>query len=78
MAEYALQRRIVGDPVFALWIRRVLEKLNRIIGKMNSKYWVCMHTFDVKIPKSLQEAKAFDTKRQYPLMGRHMQTNEEH
>ena len=60
MAKYVLQRRIAGDPEFAWCIRHVLEKCNRIIGNMKSKYWVQTHKFGANIPKSVQEAKAFD------------------
>ena len=60
MAEYAVQRRITGNPVFPWWIQYVLAKRNHIIGKLKSKYWVRTHKFSVKIPKSIQEAKAFD------------------
>ena len=34
MEKYAVQRRIAGDPEFAWWIRHVLTKRNRIIGKL--------------------------------------------
>ena len=60
MVEYVVQRRIAGDPAFAWWIRDFLVKRNRIIGKLRSKYWVRTHKFGVKIPKSVQEANAFD------------------
>ena len=60
MAKYAVQRRIVGDPVFEWWIGHVLAKRNRIVGKLKSKCWFRMHKFGVKIPQSLQEAKSFD------------------
>ena len=60
MAEYAVQRRIAGDPVFAWCIQYVLVKHNRIIGKLKSKYQVQTPNSSVRIPKSVQEAKAFD------------------
>ena len=59
IAEYMVQRRIAGNPVFAWWIRHVLEKRNSVIGKLNSKYWVRKNKFIIKILKSVQEAKAF-------------------
>ena len=62
MSEYAVHRRIAGNPEFAWCIRHVLVKRNSIIGKLKSKYWVRTHKFGVKIPKSVQEAKAFDEK----------------
>jgi hypothetical protein len=60
LAEYTTQRRIAGEPAFAWWIRHVLQKRNRIIAKLKTKYWVRTHKFGVKIPKTVKEAKLFD------------------
>ena len=38
----------------------MLRKYNQNIGKVKSKYWVHTHTFGVKIPKYVAEAKSFD------------------
>ena len=60
MAKYVVQFRIAGEPTFAWWIQNVLAMCNRVIVKLKSKYWLRTHKFGVKIPKSVQEAKAFD------------------
>jgi hypothetical protein len=60
LAEYSTQRRIAGEPASAWWIRNVLQKRNRIIVKLKTKYWVRTHKFGVKIPKTVKEAKLFD------------------
>ena len=60
LAEYATHRRLAGEPAFAWWIQHVLNKRNRIIGKLKAKYWVRTHKFGVRIPKSVDEAKRFD------------------
>jgi hypothetical protein len=60
LADYATQARIAGKPAFAWWTPYVLRKRNRIIGKINSKYWVRSHKFGVKIPKTVEEAISFD------------------
>ena len=60
IAEYAVQRRIAGNPLFSWRIRHVLVKCNRIIVNLKSNYWVRTHKFGFKIPKSVQEAKSFD------------------
>jgi hypothetical protein len=60
LAKYATQRRIAGEPAFAWWIWHVLHKPNIIIAKLKTKYWVRSHTFGVKIPKSVEEAKIFN------------------
>ncbi len=49
-----------GEPAFAWWICHVLQKRNRIIAKLKTKYWVRTHKFGVKIPKTVKEAKRFD------------------
>ena len=59
MVKYVLQCRIEGNPEFEWWIQHMLEKCNRIIGNLKSKYWVRMHKFGVNIPKLLQETKVF-------------------
>jgi hypothetical protein len=60
LAEYATQKRIAGEPAFALWIPHVLQKRNQIIAKLKTKYWVRTHKFGIKIPKTVKEAKAID------------------
>jgi hypothetical protein len=60
LAEYATQRRIAGEPAFTWWICNVLQKRNRIIVKLKTKYWVRTHKVGVKIPKTVKEAKIFD------------------
>ena len=50
MAKYAIQLRIVGNPLFVWWIRNVLSKSNRIIGNLKSNYWVQTQKFGVNIP----------------------------
>ncbi len=60
LAEYATQRRLAGEPAFAWWISHVLNKCNRIIGKVKAKYWIRTHKFIVKVPRTVEEAHAFD------------------
>jgi hypothetical protein len=60
LAEYAVLNRIAGEPSFAWWVPHALKKRNRIIGKINSKYWIRTHKFGVKIPKNVAQAMAFD------------------
>jgi hypothetical protein len=41
-------------------VKHALKKRNRIIGKINSKYWVRTHKYGIKIPKNVKQAIAFD------------------
>ena len=59
MDKYAVQSRVEGNPVFASWIRHVMVNCNRIIVKLNSKYYIKTHKFGFNIPKSVQKAKEF-------------------
>jgi hypothetical protein len=60
LAEHAMQRCVAGDPAFAWWSQHVLNKHDRIIGKLKAKRWVRTHKFAVKIPKTVEEANMFD------------------
>ena len=60
VAEYAVASRIAEEPAFAWWVRYTLGKRNCIISKLKSKYWVQTHKFSIKIPKTVEEARAFD------------------
>jgi hypothetical protein len=53
LAEYAMQTRIAAEPAFGWWVKNVLKKKNRIIGKLKTKYWVRTHKFGVKMPKNV-------------------------
>ena len=61
LAEYALQSKIARMPAFAWWVPFILKKKNRIISKVQSKYWLRTHKFGIKISKNVYEAKQFDT-----------------
>jgi hypothetical protein len=47
LAEYAVQARLAEEPAFAWWVPYTLKKLNRIIAKIKSKYWVRTHKFGI-------------------------------
>ena len=60
LAEYATAAAIADEAAFAWWVPFTLRKRDRIISKVKSKYWVRTHKFGIKIPKNVEEAKAFD------------------
>ena len=60
VSENAVLTRIQEEPAFAWWFPHVLQKRNRIIAKLKSKYWVCTHKFGLKVPKSVTEAISID------------------
>ena len=60
VAEYAIANRIDDEPAFAWWVPHVIKKRLRVIAKLKSKYWQRTHKFGIRIPKSVEQALAFD------------------
>ena len=60
VSEYAVLTKIQEEPAFAWWVPRVLQKSNRIVAKVKSKYWICTHKFVLKVPQSVTEAIAIN------------------
>ena len=56
LAEYALANRNQEEPAFKWWVSETLRTLNRIIGKVKSRYWKTTHKFGVKLPHLVKEA----------------------
>ena len=60
VAEYTVANRIAGEPAFNWWVSHVIRKKNRIISKVKPKYWRTTHTFDIRLPHSVEEALEID------------------
>ena len=60
LCEYALDKRISDEPVFAWWLPHVIKKRKQIISKIKSKYWTRTHKFGIRVPKSIQDAISID------------------
>ena len=60
LAEYAKAHHIDDEPAFYWWVRDVLQKRQRIIGKLKSKYWCTTHKFGIRLPKGTREALHID------------------
>ena len=60
VAEYAVANQIAEEPAFTWWVRQVLRRRDRIVGKVKSRYWVRTHKFGIELPKSVKEALAID------------------
>ena len=56
LVEYAKAHHIDDEPAFYWWVRDVLRKRQRIIGKLKSKYWCTKHKFGIFLPKDTREA----------------------
>ena len=53
-------RAYLDEPAFYWWVRDVLRKRQRIIGKLKSKYWRTTHKFGICLPKDAREALQID------------------
>ena len=62
LSEYAAGNRLDVDPAFKWWMRDVLRRCNRIIAKVNAKYWRMKHKFGIQAPKSVDKDLAIDKK----------------
>ena len=60
LVEYAKAHHIDNVPAFYWWVRDVLWKQQRIIGKLKSKYWCTMHKFCIRLPEDTREALQID------------------
>ena len=60
VAEYSVATKICMEPAFAWWVPHTLKKCNCIISKVKLKYWLRIHKFGIRIPKSVEEAKQLD------------------
>ena len=60
LAEYAVTCGIEKEPAFAWWVPYTLKKRERIISKLKAKYHQKSHKYGIKIPKSVDDAKAID------------------
>jgi hypothetical protein len=48
------------EPAFAWWAPHVLRKKDRILSKVQTKYWDRTHKYGIRLPKSVKEALAID------------------
>jgi hypothetical protein len=60
LAEYAVANQIDTEPALAWWVNTVLKKRERIIQKLQKKYWRTEYKFGVRVPKTVDEALQLD------------------
>ena len=56
LAEYAVANNIDDKPAFNWWVRDAIKWCDRIISKVEAKYWQTTHKFGIRIPKTVEEA----------------------
>lgn len=60
VAEYVIANKIEQEPAFSWWVSFVMQKRERIIAKLQKKYWRTEYKFGVRIPKTVDEALQID------------------
>ena len=60
LAEYAVANRIDHEPAFAWWVPLTLRKRNRIISKLQKKYWQTTHKFGIEIQNTIKRSYEID------------------
>ena len=60
VAEYAKANGIDDEPAFKWWVPYTLRKRDRIISAVNQRVKKVTHKYGVRVPKSVEEAYAFD------------------
>ena len=60
LGSYAVDNNLQTEAAFAWWVPYVQRKRRLIIGKLKSKYWQKTHKYGIRVPKSIEEAKAID------------------
>ena len=59
MDEFKLENRISEEPAFALWVKYVLKKRDRIISKIQ-RFWVKTNKYKIRVPNTVKEAIDID------------------
>ena len=62
VAEYAVNNKIASEPAFVWWVSHVLKKRDRIIKKVQKRYWKRTHKYGIELPHSVEEALAIDAR----------------
>jgi hypothetical protein len=60
VAEYAIANNIHQEPAFAWWVNTVMQRRDRIVAKLQKKYWRMDYKFGIRIPKTVDEALQID------------------
>jgi hypothetical protein len=60
VVEYALAAGISDEPAFKWWVPHVLNKRDRIIAKVKTRYHKQTHKFGFKVPKTVTDALRID------------------
>ena len=60
LAEYSVSNKIDHKPALSWWVLYTLRKLNRIISKLQKKYWRKNREFGIEVLNSIKRAYDID------------------
>ena len=60
LAEYAVANDIDHETAFKWWMKKTLRRKERMISKVERKYWRNINKFGIEIPKSVAEVYRID------------------
>ena len=61
LAEYIESNGLSKEPTFRWWVKQVLKRRGKIIGKFKTKRRKNKMKFGIKVPATVEEARLFDT-----------------
>ena len=61
VADYAISKGIEGEPAFAWWVPHTIQRRNRIIAAVKTRYHKRTHKFGIEIPKTFADCVRIDT-----------------
>ena len=59
--EYPFENGYPGKPIFAWWVKFVMNKHDRILSKIRSNYWVRNHKYGIRLTKDVRKSNQIDT-----------------
>ena len=60
LADYAVAHELQDEPAFSWWVPYTLQKRQRIVAAVNSRYHKRTHKYGFEIPKSVEDAERID------------------
>ena len=58
--EYSDANNLLEEPVFKCWAIKVINKKDRIISRVKSRYWITSNHFGIALPHYVEEAYVID------------------
>jgi len=60
VSDYAVAHNLTQEPAFSWWVNEVLQKRDRMIAAVNTRYIKRTHKFGIELPKTVEHALEID------------------